>query len=68
MRALTGLGNGLGLTITAEGIEDDEQRQTLLKQGCEQGQGFLFSRAVPGCDTHRLIDHLCAVPLRPVAS
>jgi diguanylate cyclase (GGDEF)-like protein len=47
VRALTGLGQGLGLVITAEGIEQSDQRAALLKQGCQQGQGFLFSRAVP---------------------
>jgi len=47
VRALTGLGNGLGLTITAEGIEGGAERDALLQQGCHQGQGFLFSEAVP---------------------
>lgn len=51
VRALTGLGHGLGLKITAEGIEQPEQRHALLTQGCEQGQGFLFSRAVPAHET-----------------
>ena len=47
VNALTGLGHGLSLTITAEDIELSEQRNALLKHGCQQGQGFLFSRAVP---------------------
>lgn len=47
VRALTGLGHGLGLTITGEGIETADQRDVLLGQGCDQGQGFLFSRALP---------------------
>jgi diguanylate cyclase (GGDEF)-like protein len=51
VRALTGLGHGLGLTVTAEGIEQSGQRDALLKQGCERGQGFLFSRAVPADET-----------------
>ena len=53
VRALTGLGHGLGMVITAEGIEQSDQRDTLLKQGCERGQGFLFSRAIPAQDTQR---------------
>jgi diguanylate cyclase (GGDEF)-like protein len=56
VRALTGLGHGLGLVITAEGIEQSDQRDTLLKQGCERGQGFLFSRAVPAQQTRRLLN------------
>jgi EAL domain-containing protein (putative c-di-GMP-specific phosphodiesterase class I) len=35
------------MTITAEGIEDPEQRSILISEGCTQGQGFLFSAAVP---------------------
>jgi diguanylate cyclase (GGDEF)-like protein len=51
VRALAGLGNGLGLTITAEGIEGREECEALLQQGCQQGQGFLFSQAVPAEET-----------------
>ena len=54
VRALTGLGHGLGLKITAEGIERSEQRDALVEQGCEQGQGFLFSRAIPADETEGL--------------
>jgi diguanylate cyclase (GGDEF)-like protein len=51
VRALTGLGNGLGLTIIAEGIEDKSESDALVREGCQQGQGFLFSRAVPAEET-----------------
>lgn len=49
--ALVGLGHGLGLTVTAEGVEDLEQRASLLTAGCENGQGFFFSRALPAEET-----------------
>lgn len=45
--ALSGLAHGLGLAITAEGVESREQQAVLVGQGCWQGQGFLFSRAIP---------------------
>lgn len=51
VNALIGLGHGLGLAITAEGIEQNAQGSELLAHGCEQGQGFLFSRAVPAAQT-----------------
>jgi diguanylate cyclase (GGDEF)-like protein len=51
VNALIGLGHGLGLTITAEGIEQGAQDRDLLAHGCGQGQGFLFSRAVPAEQT-----------------
>ena len=48
VRALVGLGAGLGLEVTAEGVETEEQRQLLADQGCGQGQGFLYSEAITG--------------------
>jgi diguanylate cyclase (GGDEF)-like protein len=56
VRALTGLGHGLGLVIIAEGIEQSDQRDALLKQGCERGQGFLFSRAIPAHETRGFLN------------
>ncbi len=52
--ALIGLGHGLGLTVTAEGIEDAGQQSELFAKGCQQGQGYLFGRAIAGDDTEAL--------------
>ena len=41
------LGRGLGLTVIAEGIETEEQRQYLVGLGCHEGQGWLFARPMP---------------------
>jgi EAL domain-containing protein (putative c-di-GMP-specific phosphodiesterase class I) len=41
------LGHGLGLTVIAEGIETEEQRQYLIGLGCHEGQGWLFARPMP---------------------
>jgi EAL domain-containing protein (putative c-di-GMP-specific phosphodiesterase class I) len=49
------LGHGLKMTVTAEGVEDVEQRDRLIAEGCTQGQGFLFSEAVPAEETHDLL-------------
>jgi diguanylate cyclase (GGDEF)-like protein len=49
--ALVGLGHGLGFTIVADGVEQAMQQRSLLNTGCEQGQGFLFSQAVPADET-----------------
>jgi diguanylate cyclase (GGDEF)-like protein len=47
INALVGLGHGLGLTVTADGIGNAEEGASLLDRGCEQGQGFMFGEAVP---------------------
>ncbi|HEX5462316.1 MAG TPA: EAL domain-containing protein [Steroidobacteraceae bacterium] len=41
--ALVGLGHGLGLAIAADGVENHRQQHSLLRAGCELGQGTLFS-------------------------
>ena len=50
VRGLLGLGHGLGLIVTAEGVEQPAQAAALLEQGFEQGQGFLYSRAISAAD------------------
>jgi EAL domain-containing protein (putative c-di-GMP-specific phosphodiesterase class I) len=44
------MGQRLGLTTVAEGVETLEELQVLRDMGCDQIQGFLFSRAIPACD------------------
>lgn len=46
VEAIIGLAHTLGMSITAEGVEHDEQLTYLRNVGCERAQGFLFSRAV----------------------
>lgn len=41
------LGENLGLSIVAEGVEDERQAQVLQALGCPLAQGYLFSRPVP---------------------
>ncbi|MDR4307580.1 EAL domain-containing protein [Chelatococcus sambhunathii] len=47
VRAVTSLGASLGITTTAEGVETTEQWERLRAEGCQELQGFLFSRPVP---------------------
>jgi diguanylate cyclase (GGDEF)-like protein/PAS domain S-box-containing protein len=46
-RTIITLGQSLELTVIAEGVETQEQRDFLLSQGCENYQGHLFSRPLP---------------------
>ncbi len=43
-RTLISLGQSLGLTVIAEGVETRQQRDFLMNQGCLVFQGYLFSR------------------------
>ncbi|HMB57439.1 MAG TPA: PAS domain S-box protein [Arenimonas sp.] len=44
VRTIIGFAKDLGLLLTAEGIEDEDQRQLLIELGCEFGQGYLFAK------------------------
>lgn len=41
------LGNKLGLSTIAEGIEKREQASYMLKLGCDEAQGYLFAKPMP---------------------
>ena len=46
IRTIMRLGADLGVITVAEGIEDYSQLQALIELGCDQGQGYYFSRPV----------------------
>ena len=52
---IVNLGHRLGLGIVAEGVELDVQLKALRNMGCNEAQGFLFSRAVPAEEIIELI-------------
>jgi len=45
--AIISMGRTLSLTVVAEGVETTEQAEFLRAHGCDEFQGFLFSRPVP---------------------
>lgn len=45
--AIVTLCRAMGLTVTAEGVETEDQKLFLSQTGCSEMQGFLFSRALP---------------------
>jgi len=48
--AIVGLAHGLGIRVTAEGIENAEQLETLKKFACDEGQGYLLGRPTDARD------------------
>ncbi|HLG18636.1 MAG TPA: EAL domain-containing protein [Bdellovibrionota bacterium] len=62
------LGDTLGLTVVAEGVETSEQRDFLEEHGCEQAQGYLFGRPMPAKDFLRRCTISLGRPLCGVSS
>ncbi|HWA21337.1 MAG TPA: EAL domain-containing protein [Caulobacterales bacterium] len=47
IRAILSLGENLGMSVLAEGIETEEDLAFLISEGCIEGQGYLFSPPRP---------------------
>jgi len=58
IRAVTRLGNNLGMATTAEGVETEEQLEILRAEGCTQAQGFLFSTPRPAAEVPAMLRKL----------
>ena len=57
---IIGLCRNLGLEVIAEGVETEEQRAFLARQGCHRYQGYLFCRPLP---VEQLENFMDALPL-----
>ncbi len=53
--AMIGLAHKLGLEVIAEGVETGEQLAYLRERGCDEAQGFYFSRPIPASEFGRLL-------------
>ncbi|MGQ0434473.1 MAG: putative bifunctional diguanylate cyclase/phosphodiesterase [Microthrixaceae bacterium] len=56
VRSIVALTSALGLTAIAEGVEDQDQADTLIRLGCTLAQGYLFARPLPAADVTSLLD------------
>jgi diguanylate cyclase (GGDEF)-like protein len=53
--AIIAMAHGLGLTVVGEGVETEEQLAVLKLRGCDECQGFLFSKPIPADAFTRLL-------------
>ncbi|WMR34059.1 putative bifunctional diguanylate cyclase/phosphodiesterase, partial [Metapseudomonas otitidis] len=47
VRAIIQLARSLGMQVIAEGVETPEQESYIIAQGCNEGQGYLYSKPLP---------------------
>jgi diguanylate cyclase (GGDEF)-like protein len=53
--AIIAMSKSLRINVTAEGVESFPQLLFLQEHDCHEAQGFLFSRALPAADAHKLL-------------
>ena len=57
VRAIITLGHSLGMNVMAEGVETVVQLSTLIQEGCDEIQGYYFSRPVPCNEIEAILLH-----------
>jgi diguanylate cyclase len=60
VRAIVELAHEFGLSVVAEGVEDQELTEHLKALGCDQAQGFLWSRPLPPAELLEVVVRLAA--------
>ena len=54
-KAIIDMGHSLQMKVIAEGVETDQQLRCLIEEGCDEKQGFFFSRPLPAKELEALI-------------
>lgn len=56
IKTIIDMGHHLKINVTAEGIENEEQLQSLRKHNCHFGQGYFFSKPLPPEEIETLLN------------
>ena len=67
IRAITTLAGALGMETLAEGVEYQEQLDVLRQEGCQNIQGYLYSRPIPAISVHMLVEPQASIGKRAIA-
>jgi len=54
--AIITIAKSLNLTVLAEGVHNQEQKDFLIKNGCENIQGYLYSKALPAQKLQKMLE------------
>jgi len=61
VRAVISLGQSMGMTVNAEGVETAQQLATLQHEGCGEVQGYFFSKPRPASDVVAMLQDLASL-------
>jgi EAL domain-containing protein (putative c-di-GMP-specific phosphodiesterase class I) len=62
VESIINLGHSFGVEVVAEGIETMWQLEHLIRLGCNDGQGFLWSGAVDAISAGAMMNHTFRLP------
>lgn len=65
INAIIGMAHSLKCKVIAEGVETGEQLQCLHQNGCDEVQGYHFSRPVPADDYIAQLTRVAAARVEP---
>ena len=59
VRSLIAMAHNLGLRVVAEGVETEAQAAFLLKESCEEAQGYLYAKPLPAAEFETYLKGRC---------
>jgi len=63
VNTIVAMGKTLALSITAEGVETQEQAQALRVAGCDQAQGYLYGRPLSQISANALVNTVDSIQI-----